>query len=110
MRKKLLITLSVMTMVTAMSTSVFARGYSNNSPRMMYQNSNYSTGYGFMLDEDGDFLSEDEFEERLNYAIDNNLLDEDEKDFYLNMFDYCTSNTSSFRNSNNGTRRGFSCH
>ncbi len=108
MRKKLIATISIMTMVYAMSTSVFASGF----PRMMSQNYNYSTNYNYdlMLNENGDFLSIEDFEQRLDDAVENNLLLEDDKDFYLDMFDYCTNNRTNYGTSRKEVSGFRPCH
>ncbi len=100
MRKKLLLTLSVLTLTSAMTTSVFARNNFYNYEGMMYQNSNFSKS---------NFTSFEELEKRLQEDVANNNLTEEEKDFYLNMYEYCSNN---YNGGNFGNRRNkqFSCH
>ncbi len=44
---------------------------------------------GLMLDEDGNFMDRDAFGEKLDEAIADGLIPSGDKEYYLEMYDYC---------------------
>ncbi len=93
MKKKILMATTVTSLFLAFSTTVFANGevserdYLNNSG-IEFNDANY----GFMLDENGEFLSEEEFAKKLDGAIENGYITDSDRDAYSSMYEYCSSN------------------
>ncbi len=63
-------------------------------------------GYSLMRDVDGNFLSQESFKANLDQAIADGYILEEDRQFYLNMFDYCVQN-GGFGRGGCGGGRGF---
>lgn len=86
----LLISSSTAISVSAMGMKGWGVARTNNTTGYGYSYGMCSgTGYGFMWDEDGNFIDKTTFESRIDDAIDNGWIPSEYKDNYLNMYDYC---------------------
>lgn len=100
---KKLIFISLISILVLSSSVVFAvstassgsQGYTNNygyGCRGSYR----AIGYSLMKDQNGNFVDKDEFENNLDEAIEEGTILASDRDFYLNMYDYCISNYSDY--------------
>lgn len=55
-----------------------------------------ANGYGLMMDENGNLLSEKEFKKNLKKAEKDGLISKKEKEFYTNMYEYCAEQSKSY--------------
>ncbi len=82
-------------LAVCMATTAFAAGWGRREPGMRIDRDGTvygygcSLGYGFMCDEDGNLLTREAFEEKLDGAIADGTLRAEDKEAYLAMYDYC---------------------
>ncbi len=50
------------------------------------------TGYGLMRDEDGNFFDREVFEAKLDSLIEAGEISEDDRDYYVEMYEWCAGN------------------
>lgn len=62
--------------------------------------------YSLMLDDNGALLDRDSFEAKLDKAIEDGLIDAEDKEAYLEMYDYCAENGCRSNNARGGMGRG----
>lgn len=95
MKKKLIIIMTVAVLVLAFSLTAYAASTAPApapKPVSGYGYGYCAGGYNFMWDTDGTRLSREDAEAKLDqYIEDGNILEAD-KDYYLEMYDYCTEN------------------
>lgn len=115
MNKKVIAFISSAVLLLAMSTTVFAAPFSggkntnqqvnqNNSQSYNYRgcgNSYMDQCYNLMTDSKGNIVDKDTFKSNLENAIANGYIDSRDKEYFLDMYDYCLGN-----NNNQGNRRG----
>lgn len=125
MNKKIIASISSAVLLLVMSTTVFAAPFSEgkNANQKVNQNSNQSYNYrgcgngymnhrgcgnghmnqcyNLMKDSKGNIVDKDTFKLNLENAIDNGDINSKDKEYFLNMYDYCLEN-----NNNQGSRRG----
>ncbi|MDF2589650.1 MAG: hypothetical protein K0S41_3491 [Anaerocolumna sp.] len=69
------------------------------------------SGYGSMIDENGNFKDRDTYEQELNGYIDEGLITEEDKENYLSLYDLCASQYFSESDSEESNNASFpSCH
>ena len=100
--KKMVAIFSMAFLVMAVPVAVSAR---NTRP----VNNNYNGfgcgafGYELMWDDEGNFASFEEFEKNLDAAIEEGFIRAENRDYIIDMYEYCLNNN--FNRANN--RRGF---
>lgn len=103
--RKLMIMIITVLMVFALTSAAFAATPAPASKTADGYGFGCATGslgcYGLMWNEDGSFASKDEFSTRLDKAIEDGLLLADDKEAYLETYDYCVD-----RMANGGCGRG----
>ncbi|MFV0502732.1 MAG: hypothetical protein ACK5LT_01990 [Lachnospirales bacterium] len=108
MKKKLIASLSAVAMVAAISTPVLASGHGcrggNNhrgyGSHMMDEN--YSNMHDYMFDENGNILSQEDYEKNLDALVADKTLTKNDKQDYLDMYNNCVDNNW-HNSSNNGS-------
>lgn len=96
MKKKITALVAASVLMFALGTTVFAASSTkkeaapdNKSSVTSCCGGMMSGGYGMMMDEDGKMLPEEDFEKKLNEAVEDGSIRSDEKESYLKMYDYC---------------------
>lgn len=91
MKKKLMMMVGTATLLFSMGTTVFAASPSKyvTTPQAWAYEQGYD--YGFMCDEDGNFLSRTDFVAKLDKATKDGSIQTKDKDAYLKMYDSCNS-------------------
>ena len=117
--KKLIAIAGIAVLMLSISITAFAQALpQQNNVADDYQPGYQTRSYAFpssdfMLDEDGNFVDSDTFEANLDRAIENGEIRAEDRDFYTQMFDYCTSNGGGrgmMGRGAFGSGNGFSCH
>ncbi len=114
MNKKLVAITSALALTLAMGTTAFAAtpdtAAATAPQTQISQSQNQGcggrgmmsgSGYGFMMDEDGNLLDQKDFEAKLDKAVKDGTIKTEDKDFYLRMYENCASG-----NGNGGMMRG----
>lgn len=104
MNKKLISFLSLVTLMSVMSVTSFATSGDKNNYKPREVDYGRCGGYSrsFMMDEYGDFLSQEKFESKLDKAIEEGYILNEDRDYYANMYEYCVEQ----RENRNTTGRG----
>lgn len=97
MKKKIIAIALAVVFVVSLSLTVMAAG--NGRGAGMGRGANPENpglgicggGYAFMWDENGNFLDKEAFEERIDKAISDGLIAEENKVAILEMYDYCAT-------------------
>ena len=127
MKKKILAVAAVAVLTLSMSVTAFAQTvpYQGRMMGNANQSRTYAMpGYGFMMDENGNFvdretfeanLDRETFEANLDRAIANGEIRAEDRDFYTQMFDWCTTGGGGrgrgmMGRGSFGSGNGFSCH
>lgn len=96
MKKRLVAIIGVTTLTLMLGTTAFARGMAFNTNSQI--GGYCGNGYSFMRDADGNILSQEDFEKNLDKAIEDGTIAKEDRDAYLEMYEYCKDN--------GGLRRG----
>lgn len=111
--KKIIALITVVSLVLAFSITAFALGTSTPTSTPQYGYGYCTGGHNFMWDENGNILNREDAEARLDQFIQDGYVQDTDKDYYLEMYDYCvdrgwTNTGCGFgRNySSNGSRGG----
>lgn len=89
MKKKIIAMIGAVILCLCMGTSAFAE---TTSADYGYGCGMYGVGYSLMWDSDGNFLDRESFEAKLDSLIDNGVISEDDRDYYLERYDWCSAN------------------
>lgn len=95
MKKKLIAIITVAVLVLALSlTALAANATTTTTPKPTpgYGYGYCVGGYNFMWDADGNRLSRADAEAKLDQYIEDGYILETDKDYYLEMYDYCVEN------------------
>lgn len=108
MKKKMFVMICAVVLCLAAATSVFAAGVPAGYE---YGCGMYGAGYSLMWGEDGKFLDQESFEANLDKFIKDGLIHEDDRDFYMERYNWCSANgggSAGIRGGGYGMGRG--CH
>ncbi|MDR2888840.1 MAG: hypothetical protein LBV33_03250 [Lachnospiraceae bacterium] len=106
MKKKFLLLAGTLALCLSMTMPALAANNATTSP------SGYGygcgVGYGFMWDDDGELLDQDTFEDQLDEMIDDGIIDEEDREDYLERYEWCTTygGAAGGRGCCGGTARG----
>jgi hypothetical protein len=89
MKRKIIAMAGALVLCLSMATSAFAAtapaGYG-------YGCGMYGAGYSLMWDEDGNFLDQESFEANLDKLIEDGVINEDDRGYYLERYEWCSTN------------------
>lgn len=92
MKKKVIIVMGVLVLALSLSITAFAAVPAAPSD-------GYGNGYGFcgggyslMWDQDGNFLDKDAFEANLDKLIEDGYILSEDRDYFLDRYDWCAEN------------------
>ncbi|MDR1703645.1 MAG: hypothetical protein LBS19_03030 [Clostridiales bacterium] len=109
MKKKIIAMVGAVVLCLSMATSAFAAtapaGYG-------YGCGMYGAGYSLMWDEDGNFLDQESFEANLDKLIEDGVISEYDRDYYLERYEWCSTNgggAAGTRGGGCGMGRGRGC-
>ena len=99
MKKKMIALMGATVLTFTMGTTAFANNAVEASDNLTMpvipQNSAYSCfgggATGMMMDDNGNLLSQEAFEARLDSAVQDGQMTQEEKAYYLNMYERCTT-------------------
>lgn len=95
--KKLISLVSVVVLALSMATVVLA---APTNTQYKTESVSYGAcgglGYDLMIDANGNFLSQEDFEANLDKAIADGDIASADRGYYVKMYDYCAANGDSF--------------
>lgn len=112
MKKKLIAMVGVAALCFSMAASAFATTLAA-SPATTNANYGYGFcggGYSLMWDQDGNFFDQSAFEENLDELIESGLIHEDDREYFMERYEWCAANgggAAGFRGGCGGRGMGY---